>query len=792
VDLHQAEILTTVACVASDCTDSNENPNVVLLAIGIGKAVFFRLAVMMNRHNETRSCHLTVFQLGLLSFALGATGPAASAQTAAPPLTPALRAYVDFAMRNDGDAARGRALFASEQKASCTKCHSVDGTSSLAGPDLSFVGDKFPRRELIRAVLEPSATVAVGYGTTIVETRSGAQLQGIVKQAAESFLELKGADGLPVRIARNEIKEQRTSEMSLMPEGLEAAFTHQEFADLVTYLESLRPPASAFASAQGTPAQIPAAAQGVELVPFFSGNIQLNRPLWFGAMPGFTNRFVVLEHGGGSWIIERASEGDTQSPLLDLRGAVRVGGATGLLGLAFHPKFRENRKYYLKYQIVENGRISTLLVERLFAPDFKNDSGQPARRLLKIPAVTQDHNGGPIVFGPDGFLYVGTGDTGPQRDPQGHGQDMSLLLGKILRIDVDRQDGELPYAIPSDNPFRHTARVRPEIWACGFREPWRFSFDRATGDFWVGDVGQDRFEEVAIVRAGENHGWNVMEGFTPFSNQHRRDGVNYVPPVFAYSHRLGVSVTAGYVYRGKRAPVMAGRHICGDFESRRIWALAQTNRVLASVVEIGRAPTRIASFAEDSEGELYLVGYDLGIIYRLNLGGIDPAPLETRVVAETAEREPVRWRYSLQPPTDDWFRPEFNDSSWPNAAGGFGTRGTPGAVVRTEWRTRDIWLRREFIVSTNTARASVHSVALRLHHDEDTVVYLNGVEAARLPRWTPGYIETPISAEAARTLRAGRNVIAIHCRQNSGGQYIDAGLVQLVRPATVSSTKTSP
>ena len=308
----------------------------------------------------------------------------------------------------------------------------------------------------------------------------------------------------------------------------------------------------------------------------------------------------------------------------------------------------------------------------------------------------------------------------------------------------------------------------------------------------MGDVGQDRVEEVAIVRAGENHGWNVMEGFTPFSNQYRRDDAKYVPPVFAYSHRMGVSVTAGHVYRGQRAPAMVGRHICGDFESRRLWALAQTNRVLTSVVEIGRAPTRIASFAEDGEGELYLVGYDLGIIYRVNLATVDPTPLQTRVLAETSEREPVRWRYSLQLPAGDWFRPEFNDASWTNAPGGFGTRDTPGAVVRTEWRTRDIWLRRTFDVSTNAMLASAHSIALRLHHDEDTEVYLNGVEAARLPRWTSGYTEVPISPEAARTLRAGTNVMAIHCRQNSGGQYIDAGLLELIRPTSVSSAKLSP
>src|SRR5207247_1595723 len=156
-------------------------------------------------------------------------------------------------------------------------------------------------------------------------------------------------------------------------------------------------------------------------------------------------------------------------------------------------------------------QITTVLVEKQAAPDFRRDSGRPSRRLLTIPCVTQNHTGGCIAFGPDGFLYLGMGDTGPQQDPNGHGQNMQILLGKMLRIDVDRMEGGLPYAIPADNPFRATPNVRPEIWALGFREPWRFSFDPVTGDLWVGDVGQDRVEEVAIVRRGENHGWNVYE-----------------------------------------------------------------------------------------------------------------------------------------------------------------------------------------------------------------------------------------------------------------------------------------
>jgi len=374
------------------------------------------------------------------------------------------------------------------------------------------------------------------------------------------------------------------------------------------------------------------------------------------------------------------------------------------------------------------------------------------------------------------------GDTGPQGDPQGHGQDPSLLLGKLLRIDVDHTDGEIPYAIPADNPFRGQPGVRGEIWAVGFREPWRFSFDALTHDLWLGDVGQDRFEEVEIVRAGENHGWNVIEGFNPFSERYRRDAAVYVPPILSYSHRVGVSVTGGYVYRGQRALALSGWYVFGDFESRRIFALTQTNHAVDKIVEIGRAPTRAVSFTETRDGEIHLVGYDAGVIYRLGLEHVDPTPLESRSITETAERAAVPWRVSRQNPGDTWFRADFDDAAWRIAPAGFGAPNTPGAINRTEWRTSDIWLRREFILPENFALATASSVALRIHHDEDAEVYLNGAEIGRFSRWTQGYIEVPLAPEAAQALRAGRNVLAVHCHQNNGGQYIDCGLVEYVRP----------
>ncbi len=678
-------------------------------------------------------------------------------------------------MEHDGDIAAGRALFASM---SCAQCHSVDGSGSKAGPDLSAIGDKFMKSDLIASVLDPSSTIAVGYDNTILTLRDGTIASGVIKQATDDWLEVMGADARAIRIPTSNIAKRETSPVSLMPLGLHAAGSPQDFANLISYLGSLHMRTAGIA-----PEEIPQAANPVRLDSFFDDGIALDEPLWFGELPGRENTYVVLEHRGMSWIIEKKSGDDVQSPFLDLTSVVRAGGATGLLSMAFHPKFPKDLRYFLKYQIVEEGKISTLIMERKFSSDLKGDSGAPPRQLLKIPSTTQDHNGGCVAFGPDGYFYFGMGDTGPQRDPQGHSQDMSLLLGKMLRIDVDHQDEGLPYAIPEDNPFRHVDGVRPEIWAAGFREPWRFSWDSQTKDLWVGDVGQDQYEEVGIVRSGENHGWNVMEGFHPYSERYRPAGAHLVPPVWSYSHSLGNSVTGGFVYRGRKAPKMFGWYIFADYESRRIWALTQTDRKLQKLVQIGEAPIRAVSISQTSDGELYLVGFNSGKIYHLALDAVDPIPLEIRVLAATAEKAPNIAKYTTTRPDETWTSLSFDDSTWKESSGGFGTRGTPGGVIRTEWSGRDIWLRREFTISEAGRPDSQSRLALRIHHDEDAEVWLNGIEVADLPRWTQGYIEVSLPAEAAKSLRTGTNVIAIHCHQNTGGQFIDAGLLEYVARA---------
>jgi glucose/arabinose dehydrogenase len=259
-------------------------------------------------------------------------------------------------------------------------------------------------------------------------------------------------------------------------------------------------------------------------------------------------------------------------------------------------------------------------VEKSFNADFTADSGQAPRRLIKIVSVAEDHSGGCLQFGPDGFLYFAMGDTGPHNDPNGHAQNMQLLLGKMMRIDVDHADEGRAYAVPKDNPFAGRADVRPEIWASGFRNPWRFCFDPANGDLWLADVGQDRVEEVDIVRRGANLGWSVYEGFEPFSNQYRREDRTYTPPVFAYGRKYGNSITGGLVYRGDRGSSFNGVYLCGDYTSKRIFGVTQENGVLKAVRQVGTVPQGLVSFGTDEAGRVYVVGFE-GMVYQLDFTG---------------------------------------------------------------------------------------------------------------------------------------------------------------------------
>lgn len=435
------------------------------------------------------------------------------------------------------------------------------------------------------------------------------------------------ADGQLVRIAKTDLQRQDGSNASLMPEGLQAGLSLQDFTDLGEYLTTLRQPENTLLSNRGMPAQIPELAYPIGVRPFFAEPFTVPKTgaqsglTAFVQVPGQSDTFLVLHQTGIIWRVRKNAAGEERSVFSDLTGQVFYErGPNGLLGLAFHPKFGENRRYYLQHQVFEEGTVATVLLEKEFSADFTRDSGKPARRVLKINSVAEDHSGGWLEFGPDGFLYFAMGDTGPHHDPNGHAQNHQLLLGKMLRLDVDRRDPGLGYAIPADNPFIGQANVRPEIWAYGLRNPWRFSFDRLTGDRWLADVGQDREEEVAPIRRGENHGWNVFEGFEPFSNQYRVEGRKFTPPVFAYRRKYGNSVTGGYVYRGDPQSSFCGVYVCGDFTSKIIFGVKQEGSLLKTVRQLAILPQQLVSFGQDDAGNLYALGYE-GMIYRLDFSG---------------------------------------------------------------------------------------------------------------------------------------------------------------------------
>ena len=288
----------------------------------------------------------------------------------------------------------------------------------------------------------------------------------------------------------------------------------------------------------------------------------------------------------------------------------------GLLGLAFHPDFAQNGRFFVDYTDLDG---NTVVSEFGLRPDGYGDPDSE-RFLFGIEQPFPNHNGGMLAFGSDGYLYIGTGDGGSGGDPMGNGQNVATLLGKILRIDIDSGD---PYAIPDSNPFPvgNRAGARPEIWDVGMRNPWRFSFDRATGALWIGDVGQGKFEEVdaePVDAGGRNYGWNTMEARHCFLTANcDQDGLTL--PVVEYSHLVGCSITGGYVYRGQAYPALVGQYVFSDYCSGNLWAIDAADALgsgSADMTEYGVAPINPTGFGEDEAGELYLVN-GAGQIFRL-------------------------------------------------------------------------------------------------------------------------------------------------------------------------------
>ncbi|MFB3043326.1 MAG: sorbosone dehydrogenase family protein [Nitrososphaerales archaeon] len=324
-----------------------------------------------------------------------------------------------------------------------------------------------------------------------------------------------------------------------------------------------------------------------------------------------SNRIFVVLQPGQIVVFNNTREVDSFEVFLDIRERVNdSGNEEGLLGLAFDPAFSENGEFYVYYTASQPRRS---ILSRFSVDDFENNRADPESEIiiLEVNQPFGNHNGGMIAFGPDKYLYLGLGDGGSGGDPRGNGQNRNTLLGSILRIDVS--DTQAGYSIPQDNPFYGVENVMDEIWAYGFRNPWRFSFDRQTGFLWVGDVGQGDFEEVDIVEKGGNYGWNVMEGPECFSPRFNCRDVGLEEPIVYYSHSEGCSITGGYVYRGSTSN-LDGAYIYGDYCSGKIWLLRYDGLKVIEHVLLADSDLQISSFGEDQEGELYILSFD-GKIY---------------------------------------------------------------------------------------------------------------------------------------------------------------------------------
>lgn len=365
------------------------------------------------------------------------------------------------------------------------------------------------------------------------------------------------------------------------------------------------PPAATLPSAEPTSLAAPVAAAlpdpaGYVWTPVVSG---LSSPISLANAGDGSGRLFIVEQAGLILILQ--NDQLLPQPFLDIRDRVGSQGMEqGLLGLAFHPQFGQTPYFYVNYTDQQG---NTVIARFQVSPDDPNQADPASeKRLLQVDQPFPNHNGGETVFGPDGYLYLGLGDGGSAGDPQGNAQSLDTLLGKILRLDVDGGD---PYAIPAGNPFA-SGGGRGEIWAYGLRNPWRFSFDRLTGDLYIADVGQNQWEEIDFLPAGSagklNFGWDYFEGNHPYEGQPPSSEV-FIAPVSEYPHSLGCSVTGGVVYRGSRLAAWQGVYLYGDFCTGTVWGLLRDASGAWQSQPLFTNVGRVASFGEDEAGEVYLV-----------------------------------------------------------------------------------------------------------------------------------------------------------------------------------------
>jgi len=324
-----------------------------------------------------------------------------------------------------------------------------------------------------------------------------------------------------------------------------------------------------------------------------------------------SNRLFVVELTGRIRVIKGSAV--LPEPFLDLSDLISTGGERGLFSVAFPPDYATSGRFYVDYT---NAAGNSVIARYRVSDDPNRADPASAEVLLTVEQPYANHNGGQLAFGPDGFLYIGFGDGGSGGDPQDNAQNPASLLGKMLRIDVSRPGA---YGIPLDNPFVGDTTYRAEVWSLGLRNPWRFSFDRSTGELYIADVGQNAWEEIDVEPAGaggRNYGWNRFEGTHPYPPDTKRDVEGFTMPVIEYDRSAGQSVTGGFVYRGTQSPTLTGVYVYADYSSGRLWALrrAGTGWETALVAETGR---NVAGFGQDDAGEVYMLDVERGDVLRI-------------------------------------------------------------------------------------------------------------------------------------------------------------------------------
>lgn len=345
-------------------------------------------------------------------------------------------------------------------------------------------------------------------------------------------------------------------------------------------------------------------------------NLNFEQPVDIQSPKDGTNRIFVLSQPGIVYVFDNDPKSKTKKVFLDISNKILYGGEQGLLGMAFHPDFKSNGFFYLDYTI-DNPRRTVISRFSVSAKDPNKADSQSEVILLEIEQPYSNHNGGQISFGPDGYLYISMGDGGSGGDPKNNGQNLKSLLGKILRIDVDKKSNVKNYSIPDDNPFLGNKNgYKQEIFAFGLRNVWRFSFDNK-GNLWAADVGQNEWEELNIVEKGKNYGWRIMEGNHCFNPEDNCDKKGLVLPIWEYGHNDmgGYSITGGFVYNGKTAPGLSNKYVYADYVNGKIWTLELVNGKVNNRL-IADTDYLISTFGTDENNELYFADHNKGKFYK--------------------------------------------------------------------------------------------------------------------------------------------------------------------------------